>query len=186
MDPAEAAKICLTLARCGNDDAWQRISVADDGFESHNDARSSTESDVGNLAKGFAKRIDFGLKLSILLEATTHWAPMHQQGCDACRHQWRCPEQESKRQDRERQLSASTMQANKGADHGKLKKHQGWIVWSTSLRDQRTSPQAEAVLERFFFSDFSRAATLHDPAQDDDPLKSNHGGHFRLWKRQDF
>jgi hypothetical protein len=33
------------------------------------------------------------------------------------------------------------------------------------LCDRQMSPQAETALERLFFSDFSRAAILHDPTQ---------------------
>jgi hypothetical protein len=64
----------------GVNDTQQRISIAEDGFKLHNNVMSSTEKDIGNLVKGFAKRtaadgrINFGLKGSNLLKATTHWA----------------------------------------------------------------------------------------------------------------
>ena len=68
------------LRYCGFADEDDRISIAEDGFESLEDITSLTDKDVGNLAKGFAERtvangkIIFGLRRTNLLKATIHWA----------------------------------------------------------------------------------------------------------------
>jgi hypothetical protein len=60
--------------------ANDRISIAQDGFESFEDIMSLSEKDVSSLAKGFAERmvasgkIVFGLPRMNLLRATVHWA----------------------------------------------------------------------------------------------------------------
>jgi hypothetical protein len=69
------------LRYCGFAQANDRMSIAQDGFESFEDIMSLSEKDVSSLAKGFANRtvasgkIVFGLPRMNLLRSTVHyWA----------------------------------------------------------------------------------------------------------------
>jgi hypothetical protein len=68
------------LSYCGFAGVNNRISIAEDGFESFQDIMSLSEKDVSSLAKGFSERtvtngrIVFGLRRTNLLKGTVHRA----------------------------------------------------------------------------------------------------------------
>jgi hypothetical protein len=132
-----------TAAAAAND----RISIAQDGFESFEDIMSLSEKDVSSLAKGFAERtvasgkIVFGLRQTNLLRATVHWAQDFRRisrgptldGIGAM-PDFKAAIETAKQRAQIRKHNAEESDSLSTASHtGKLKRQKDWLVWSRSL-----------------------------------------------------
>ena len=80
VNVSEALEIDKILEYPGFEDSAQLTIIASDRFESYDDIFTLGDSDIVNLAKGFADRtitsgkISFGLRWTNLLKSTIHWA----------------------------------------------------------------------------------------------------------------
>jgi hypothetical protein len=147
--PAEAAEIDLILAHVGFAVPANRISIAEDGFESFADMLSLTEKDIGALAKGFADRtvaggrIIFGLRRTNFLKATIHWAQDFRRIsrevtldgiADAPAFKVVIETARQRASIRKHNAEESDGLA-KAADPGKLKRQKEWTAWSRGLKN---------------------------------------------------
>ena len=147
--PDEAAQIDLILAYVGFIVPDQRISIAEDGFESFDDMLSLTEKDVGSMAKGFAERtqaqgrIIFGLRRTNLLKAAVHWAQDFRRisrvvsldGIDNA-VAFKLVIETARQRAYIRKFNAEEDSGlSKAADPGKLKRQKEWTAWSRGLKN---------------------------------------------------
>ncbi len=135
------------LRYCGFAAANDRISIAQDGFESFEDIMSLSEKDVSSLAKGFAERtvasgkIVFGLRQTNLLRATVHWAQDFRRisraptldGIGAMPDFKAAIETAKQRAQIRKHNAEESDSLSTASDPGKLKRQKDWLVWSRSL-----------------------------------------------------
>jgi hypothetical protein len=135
------------LRYCGLAAANDRISIAQDGFESFEDIMSLSEKDVSSLAKGFAERtvasgkIVFGLRQTNLLIATVYWAQDFRRisrlptldGIGAMPDFKAAIETAKQRAQIRKHNAEESDSLSTASDPGKLKRQKDWLVWSRSL-----------------------------------------------------